>query len=180
MPSTHLILLRGVNVGGKHKLPMKELAELVVQQGCTGVKTYIQSGNVIATVAPKLAARLPTLMADAIRQRHGFDVPVVMRSLEELEKVVNHNPFLKAGKAEETLFVSFLKDEPHPDRLAQLDPHRSPGDEYLVQGRDVYFYLTNGAADTKLTNAYFDSKLATVSTSRNWRTVITLLAMMKS
>ncbi len=180
MPATHLLLLRGVNVGGKHKLPMKDLASLVAEQGCSDVKTYIQSGNVIATVPPKLAGRLPGLVAKAIQARFGFEVPVVMRSLREIEQVVARNPFLADGKPPEALFVLFLRDLPDSARVSLLDPNRSPGDEFQVRGRDVYLWLATGAAETKLTNAYFDSKLATVSTSRNWRTVTTLLSMMKS
>ena len=61
---------------------------------------------------------------------------------------------------------------------AAFDPNRSPPDEFLVRGREVFLHLPEGVADSKLTNAYFDSKLATVCTARNWRTVTTLLAMM--
>ena len=180
MPATHLILLRGINVGGKHIVPMKELAALVEQAGCTGVKTYIQSGNVIATVAPKLAPRLPAALAGSIKDRFGFDAPVVVRSRVELELVAAANPFLAAGLPADALYVCFLRDEPAPAKLAGLDPDRSPGDQYVVQGREIYLYLPAGVADSKLTNAYFDSKLATITTARNWRTVGKLLAMMRA
>ncbi len=180
MPATHLILLRGINVGGKHIVPMKELAALVEQAGGTGVKTYIQSGNVIATVAPKLAPRLPAVIAASIKDRFGFDAPVVVRSRGELERVGDSNPFLAAGKPEDALHVCFLRDEPDPAKVAGLDPDRSPGDLYIVQGKEIYLCLPSGVADSKLTNAYFDSQLATITTARNWRTVGKLLAMMRA
>ena len=73
----------------------------------------------------------------------------------------------------------FLADSPGQADVDLLDPDRSPGDEFIVRGREVYMYLPNGAADTKLTNAYFDAKLKTVSTARNWRTTNKLLELMK-
>ena len=76
-------------------------------------------------------------------------------------------------------FVSFLRDLPTPDQVASLDPDRSPPDRFVVVGPDIYLHVLTGAADTKLTNAYFDSRLKTVSTARNWRTVNKLLEMMR-
>jgi uncharacterized protein (DUF1697 family) len=72
----------------------------------------------------------------------------------------------------------FLADKPSKAHVDTLDPHRSPPDEFIVQGQEIFLRLPNGAGNSKLTNAYFDSKLATISTSRNWRTVNTLLEMM--
>ena len=71
----------------------------------------------------------------------------------------------------------FLRDAPTAAQVASLDPARSPGDAFTVRGRDVYLHCPNGFGRTKLTNEYFDRKLATVSTVRNWKTVLTLLAM---
>lgn len=176
--STFVALLRGVNVGGKNKLPMKDLAAMFAAAGCQDVRTYIQSGNVVFTAAPRVADQLPALIAARIEQAFGYRTPVVMRTTEQLAEVAAHNPFLTAGAAADSLHVLFLADPPSPDRIATLDPHRSPPDAFRVRGREVFLSLPNGAARTKLTNAYFDSKLATTSTGRNWRTVTTLLGLM--
>jgi uncharacterized protein (DUF1697 family) len=74
----------------------------------------------------------------------------------------------------------FLEHEPTTAQLESLDPNRSPGDFYVVLGKQIYQHLGTGAADTKLTNAYFDSKLKTISTARNWNTVQRLHALMQS
>ena len=66
-----------------------------------------------------------------------------------------------------------------PLGVEKLDPDRSPPDAFHVRGQEVYLHLPNGVANSKLTNAYFDSKLATTSTSRNWRTVTKLLDLME-
>ena len=73
----------------------------------------------------------------------------------------------------------FLADEPGAHLVTGLDPDRSPGDSFYVLGKDVYLHLPNGVVRSKLTNAYFDSKLKTTGTQRNWRTVCKLAAMME-
>ena len=60
MPATYLALLRGINVGGKNKLPMKDLTEIFIAAGCENVRTFIQSGNVIFRASPALSQQLPT------------------------------------------------------------------------------------------------------------------------
>ena len=180
MPEPFLALLRGINVGGKNKVPMKDLSAMFVAAGCKNVRTFIQSGNVIFDAPAKLRARVPSLIAAQIADSLGYKVPLVLRSMAELEEAVSSNVFLKMGAIEDSLHIMFLANVPDPSKVMALDPNRSPGDEYLVRGRDIYLRLPNGVADTKLTNAYFDSKLSTTSTGRNWRTVTKLLELMKS
>ena len=122
----------------------------------------------------------PDLIAKSIADRFGYRTPVLLRTREQLQDVVDFNPFVEAGGDEDTLYVMFLSDMPDPAALATLDPDRSPPDSYEVCGREIYFELLNGAAKTKLTNDYFDRRLGVVSTSRNWRTVNKLLELMKS
>lgn len=170
-------LLRGINVGGKNLLPMKALAEIFAAAGCTEVKTYIQSGNVVfrhgRTIDAAAAARA------AIAARFGLKVPMIVRSAAEMAKTIAGNPFPDRGIDEAWLHVMFLEDEPAAALIAGLDPERSQPDEFAVIGREVFLHLPNGAAKTKLTNAYFDAKLKTVGTQRNWRTVLTLAEMMR-
>lgn len=177
--STYVALLRGVNVGGKHKLPMKELVEICSKNECGNVRTYIQSGNVVFTAPATVANRLAQTLAKRIEERFGFPVPVVLRSHEQLAQVARSNPFLKAGKPESKLYVTFLADEPSAEALAKLDPNRSAPDEFRVIGSEIYMHFPNGMGNSKLTSAYFDSRLATVGTARNWTTVLKLVEMSK-
>jgi uncharacterized protein (DUF1697 family) len=178
MPSTHLALLRGINVGGKNKLPMKDLVAMFGAAGCRDARAYIQSGNVIFNAEPGVVTSLPETIAAQIAAQFGLRVPVVVRTAEALADVIRHNPFIAQGMTEESLHVLFLADMPTASRVDGLDPDRSPPDTCIVRGAEVYLHLPNGAGRTKLTNAYFDTKLATVSTGRNWRTVTTLSKMM--
>ena len=174
---TYVALLRGINVGGKNKLPMKDLASVFAEAGCSEVQTYIQSGNVVFRATPALANRLPAVITEAVTSRFGLRVPVVMRTSGELHKVANSNPFLCAGADEKALHVAFLANPPDSSRVNALDSHRSPPDQFSVRGQDIYLHCPNGLARSKLTNAYFDSGLATTSTLRNWRTVLKLLEL---
>lgn len=175
--SVHVALLRGINVGGKNKLPMKDLADIFVDTGCANVATYIQSGNVIFEGSAALAKKVAAGVRAEIKRRFSLTIPVVLRSGEELREVVSSNPFLSAGADPEHLHVAFLSDEPSADRVAAIDADRSPGDAFRVHSRDVFLHLPNGVAKTKLTNAFFDSKLATTSTVRNWRTILKLVEL---
>jgi uncharacterized protein (DUF1697 family) len=179
MSETYLALLRAVNVGGKNKLPMKVLVEICKEAGCKNVRTFIQSGNVIFDATSRAQAQLPGKIASLIAERFGYRTPVIVRSLNQISDVVANNPFLEQGGAEEALHVLFLADVPAAEVVAGLDPNRSPGDAFIVRGQEIFLKLTNGVADCKLTNNYFDKKLGTISTGRNWRTVTKLLELMK-
>jgi len=176
--SKHVALLRGINVGGKNMLPMKELAVMFAKAGCSDVVTYIQSGNVVFCADDKVAAGLGAAIAKQVEARFGLRVPLVLRTAAEIDVVIRANPFLKAGASEEMLHVCFLADRPGKEFIAGLDAGRSTPDAFAVVGREIYMQLVNGVSGTKLTNAYFDSKLKTVSTMRNWRTVLKLAEML--
>lgn len=172
----HVALLRGINVGGKAKLPMRDLAAIFAACGPAEVETYIQSGNVVFTAAqPEAVVAAVTL---EIARVYGYPGRIVLRSAEEFAAAYDANPFAQAGAPAETLHVYFLADCPDAQAVKALDAERSPGDSFVVLGREVYLHLPQGMARTKLTNSYFDTKLGTVSTARNWNTVSTLLKMM--
>ena len=177
---THVALLRGINVGGKNLLPMKLLVRLFEACGCRAVETYIQSGNVLFAASPEVARQLSKAVNQAIFKESRLAVPVIIRTVGELAAVVRAQPFDKAGADPKALHVAFLADEPSAAQLAALDSRRSPPDSFLVRGREIYLCLPNGMARTRLTNAYFDSKLATVATIRGLRTVETLLELCTS
>jgi uncharacterized protein (DUF1697 family) len=178
MPTaTHVALLRGVNVGGKNRLPMADLVTLIHEAGGRDARTYIQSGNAVFRAGAR-AAGFEAKLAQAISARFGITVPVVLRSVEELRRVASAHPLAGPGHdAGKQLHVGFLAAAPAEARVAQLDPARSPPDAFVVKGSEIYLLAPNGVARTKLTNAYFDSKLGTTSTFRNWATVQALLAL---
>jgi uncharacterized protein (DUF1697 family) len=93
MSETYVGLLRGINVGGKNKLPMQDLIAIFVKAGCAQVRTYIQSGNVIFRARPDLRPDLPGMITAAIAERFGYSVPLVLRTVDEMAGVLHNNPF---------------------------------------------------------------------------------------
>ena len=158
---------------------MKELARMFAAADCTDVRTFIQSGNVIFE-APAGAAGIGQAIQAAIEKRFGYRIPVILRTLPQLRKTIRDNPFLAIGVDQRALHVYFLADRPSADAVAGLDAGRSVPDRFEVRGQEIYLHLPNGMGRTKLTNAYFDSKLSTVCTARNWATVLKLAAMMEA
>ena len=174
---TRIALLRGINVGGKNKLPMKELAAMFADAGCTDVRTYIQSGNVLFRRNPALGQDVSSLISESIMNQFRYRVSVLTRTAAELREVVEANPFLQAGAEADKLHVIFLAEAPDDSQVHSLAPDYSPGDQFAVLGREIYLYCPNGFASTKLTNTYFETRLSTTCTTRNWRTVLKLLDM---
>ena len=172
----YVALLRGINVGGKNRLPMADLRDIFTAAGCGAVRTYIQSGNAVFEATQDLAEAVPETVALAIGERFGYETSVIVRSGEELRRIAASNPFDTSGDPR-FLLVAFLLDTPTADSVSRLDPDRSPPDEFAVRGSNVYLRYPNGVARSKLTNEYLAGQLQTVSTMRNWRTVLRLLEM---
>ena len=167
-------LLRGVNVGGKHAMSMTALCEVFAAAGCAESESYIQSGNVVfrSALDPETLQRQ---LATAIAERFGFAVPVVVRSAAELRLALARNPF--AEIAEDQLAVMFLRDRPTMESLTRLEVERFLPERFLVVDREIYLAMPNGAGRSKLTTAYFDTRLKTTGTVRNLRTIRVLLEM---
>ena len=174
---TYVALLRGINVGGRNRLPMDELARSFEQAGCVSVRTYIQSGNVVFVAAPSTALKARESVAAAVSARMGTGIPIVLRSVADLARVVEENPFLAESQDPRTLHVGFLSERPSPNRAASLDPDRSPPDEFVASGKEIYLRLPNGMSGTRFTASYVERVLGTAATFRNWRTVVNLLNM---
>src|SRR5688572_14725232 len=128
----HVALLRGINLAGKNRLAMKDLVQMFEDEGCASVRHYIQSGNVVFETSTQVAKKIPERIQRAIAKHAKIDVPVVVRTKDEIAAVVKKNPFLRTAKDTKALHVGFLEDEPNTKAIASLDPDRSPGDTFKV------------------------------------------------
>ncbi|GDX81339.1 hypothetical protein LBMAG42_31500 [Deltaproteobacteria bacterium] len=171
--SIFVALLRGINVGGKHLLPMADLRAVCEGLGWSRVVTHIQSGNVVF-YAHGAEADLASSLAHALETRLGFRVPVIVRPGASLTGTLAANPFAIAGEDASLCFVALLSSAPSPERVEKLDPTRSPPDRFIVVGSDVFLHLPNGAARTKLTVDWLERQLGGVATIRNLRTLAAL------
>ena len=155
---------------------MAELRSLLTSLGLEDVETYIQSGNVVFRSTETGGDALVSRIEDAIAERFGLTVSVLLRTPAELVELVGRNPFLVDEPDLAKLHVVFLDREPTAKAVAGLDPDRSPGDRWSVRGREVYLHLPNGAGRTKLTLDHFERRLAVRGTARNWKTALELVA----
>jgi uncharacterized protein (DUF1697 family) len=179
MSLAYVALLRGVNVGGKRTLPMAALKAIFERAGAARVETLIQSGNVVFEACEAPAPNIVAGAAKAISREFGFEAPIALRSASKWRALIAKNPFLAEGGDPKLLHAICLVAPPSPARIAKLDPARSPPDRFQARGEDIYLYLPNGVARTKLTNAWFDSTLCVASTMRNWPTILKLAAVLE-
>jgi uncharacterized protein (DUF1697 family) len=163
----YVALLRSVNVGGR-KVPMSELRAVFEELGYTGVRTYIQSGNVVFDAKSGTPARIRSLIESELRSEFGMEITVLLRTPAELGKIVKRNPFDKNA------YVTFLDKAPAPKLVQALDPASFAPDEFVVDGNEVFVRCPNGYGRTKINNTFFERKLATKATTRNWNTVALL------
>ena len=153
---------------------MATLREIVESLGHTDVETYVQSGNVVFTPASK-DDDLAEALSSAIAKQTGLDVEVVMRTADELERVVKANPYPVDDPTK--VVVAFLADEIELGDLALGDLSSYLPDELTLAGREIYVSLPNGQARSKLMEALTKRRLPTTVTVRNWRTVLALTEM---
>jgi uncharacterized protein (DUF1697 family) len=176
--NTYIALFRGINVGGKNILPMKELVGILDEQGCQKVKTYIQSGNVVFKNNAANVSGLSGNIRAEIKDRHGFAPLVLLLSLEEFVKIVKNNPFPEVRNDPKALHIGFLAAAPKEPNLTTLESLRGKSERFRLIDNAFYLHAPDGVGRSKL--AASTEKLLGVSmTDRNWKTVTKILEMAK-
>ncbi|MEU2059992.1 DUF1697 domain-containing protein [Streptomyces sp. NPDC013455] len=168
----HVALLRGINVGGKAKIAMKDLRDLFAAMGFEDVRTYLQSGNVVFTAA---GARVPADLAASIGQRIADDLgvraEVLLRSSASLARTLAGNPYAALEDDPAKLHVTFLAREPTADEAARLTVPAGETGVFTLAGDEIHLHVPDGYGRTKLDNAFIERRLGIPATTRNWRTV---------
>jgi uncharacterized protein (DUF1697 family) len=173
---TYIALFRGINVGGRHALPMKELKAVLEEHGCVDVRTYIQSGNAVLRSALSDAAHLAARVAAAVSASHGFEPAVLVLTPRELERAATGNPFPRAAGNPRSLHLFFLAATPKRPDLESLATLRARSERFELKGRVFYLYTPDGFGTSRLAGRA-ERLLGVEATARNWRTVTTLLEM---
>jgi uncharacterized protein (DUF1697 family) len=171
-----IVLLRGINLGARNRIAMPALRGSLARAGLEDVRTYLQSGNAVLSspLAPdKLAAQVGRL----ITAEFGLDIAVVVRTRDELAKVVARNPLGKMAKDPKRYQVSFLSQELPPEQLEMLAELAVESERFVAVGRELYAWHPEGVARSKLWNRLAGSGLGVTATARNWTTVTSLLEM---
>jgi uncharacterized protein (DUF1697 family) len=181
--ASHVALLRGINVGGRNKVPMAELREVVASLGHTGVTTYIQSGNVLFSTDETDTAKLAAALEAAIEDRFGVWSAVVVLSRDDLAGVLDGNPYTDEPDPRR-VHVVFLNAEPAQDMLDRIAAARTRAaavgarDTVTVVGRALFLHTPDGYGNSELAKSLSNAKTRTVvATARNWATATKLLSL---
>ena len=176
--TTHLALLRGINVSGHKMIKMDQLKKSLESIGFTDVQTYIQSGNVFVSSNEESAAKVGFLIKQEIVKSFGFDVPVLVLSKNDLMQCFENNPFLKDSDVDlKKLYVAFLSSQLPEDSISQLNLNFIKPDVLALDSTKIYIKYDVSPAKTKLDNNWIEKKLGVTSTIRNWNTVTQLLQL---
>lgn len=175
----YITFLRGVNMTGHNSIKMTELTELYVKIGCSDPQTYIQSGNVIFTNNSEIDPSSHSIKIEkAILERFKYVVPVMVRTVQDLNNIFSINPFLGERNFDPSkMAVIFLHEEATEAQLRKVEGVDYPPDRFKIVGREIYIYCPNGFGKTKLYTNFFEKKMGVKGTARNWKTITTILSI---
>jgi uncharacterized protein (DUF1697 family) len=137
---TYIAFLRAVNVGGR-VVPMTRLRALFEELGFEGVRTYIQSGNVFFSTKKGDRAALTRRIEGHLRDTLGFEVPTMLRTIDEVEAALALDPFKRVKVTPDVrLSILFLSKALPRDLKLPLDfpkqrstlLHTTPGEAFVV------------------------------------------------
>jgi uncharacterized protein (DUF1697 family) len=176
--NTYIAMLRGINVSGQKLIKMEALRAMCEALGFKHTQTYIQSGNIIFQTKQTAATALEKKIATAIKKDFGHEVPVMVKELEELQDIWQHNTFVTKRKEDITkIHVTFLDAAPDAAGLTQLKTVHAAPDEWLAYKKAIYLFCPGGYGNTKLNNNLLEQKLKRMATTRNWKTLAALIAL---
>jgi uncharacterized protein (DUF1697 family) len=171
-----VVLLRGVNLGATNRIAMPELREALADAGFDGVRTYLQSGNVVLS-SRMSTERVALTCRQQIADRFGLEIDVVVRTRDQLAEVVRRDPLGKVAANPKRYQVTFLASKLARDVVRKLEAAAVEPELLVVSGREVYAWHPDGIARSRLSAALAGRGLGVVATARNWTTVTKLLAL---
>lgn len=170
--ATWVLLLRAVNLGSTNKVSMPVLRERMAEAGFTDVRTYVQSGNIVAASKHRSEAAVARELHDLIEEHFGVDTPVIVRTPAQVAAVLAKNPFPDEVAASDRMVVAVFFTKPLPAGEAIVEHAASVGEKAFVDGRELYIAYSDGQHNSKLTPAAMRRLLGGMEgTARNWRTV---------
>lgn len=171
----YICLLRGINVSGQKLIKMKDLAPVFEQLGYNRVQTYIQSGNVLFSTPEKATDKLKHEIETRIHQTFGFEVPVFLLTPDDIQSILENNPFSEETRQHpEQCYVTLLAGVPQEQYSRSTQSLSGGTDLFHIAGNVVYLFCLGGYGKSKLSNNFFEQKLKTGATTRNWKTMVTL------
>ena len=171
-------MLRGINMTGHNTIKMTRLADMFRQLGYADAETYIQSGNIVFTSHNGDIDDVSSGIRKAILSEFNLNIAVIIRTSDEMKKIISVNPFLKEpGFDPSKMAVLFLELKPSDEQVLKVAGIDYPPDKFQINGGEIYVYCPNGFGKTKIYTNFFETKMKVTGTARNWRTVNKLLEM---
>ena len=174
--TTHLALLRGINVSGHNMMKMKALKDMLENIGFQNVRTYLQSGNVFVDAEEESASKVGFMIRQEIFKVFGHEVPTIVITKQDLELCFKNNPYLKEKDADtKKLYVAFVSTCLKSENINDLKISQFKPDEASIDGNRIFIKYAVGAGKTRFDQKYIEKKLNVTATIRNWNTVTNLL-----
>jgi len=173
--AVHVVLLRGVNLVKRNRIAMPELRSALRAAGFRDVATYLQSGNTVLSsrASPERVVRG---VGAVIRKSFCLEITVIVRSVSELDTIVQRNPLAGIATTPSRYLVTFLSAD-LPARVGDELGAIAEQESFAIVGRELYSWHPDGIGRTPLWERLASKSLGVAATSRNWATVTALLAM---
>ena len=168
----YVALLRAVNLPGHNQVAMADLRAWLEDLGFSDPRTLLQSGNLVFEGKAQPPGRLEAALEADARKRLKIDTPFVVRTGDDLARVVSRNPFPKEAASDPGhLLVLFAKANLAAANVNALEAAIVGRERIRGDGRHLYVVYPDGVGRSKLTGALIDRKLGVAATGRNWNTV---------
>lgn len=169
---TYTVFLRGINVGGHHKVPMKELCTMLESLGFSNIKTLLNSGNIVFKSELKNPSQIETFLETHLAEKFGFSIPVIVRTAEEINAIYDLNPFENTEvNSNIRLYISLLKNEM---KSSFSTPWQSEDKSFAVlqeYKNNVFSVLDLSKNKTPKAMEFLEKQYSKNITTRNWNTI---------
>lgn len=167
---TYFAFLKGINVSGHRIIKMVELKAMFESMDFKNVRTFIQSGNVVFE-SPAKADALKKKIEAGLAKSLGYSVNVILRSKDEMEKIVEDYPFTKVkGHEECKINIGYLDSVPDKAAINELECINNDDEIFLVKGNNLYHLCRKSFQDSLLGKNIVEKMLKVICTVRNWNT----------
>ncbi|HKC80981.1 MAG TPA: DUF1697 domain-containing protein, partial [Gemmatimonadaceae bacterium] len=179
-PTTHIALLRGINVGGHRQVGMTNLRNFLTELGFDNVRSVLQSGNLVFESRSRFGAELERFLEMEAVKRLALESDFHVRTVEEWKGVIRQNPFRKEAERDpKHLIVLFLKNAPSAKSVTALQADITGPEVVKAKGKQAYIFYPDGIGRSKLTSAMIEKRIGR-GTGRNWDTVLKLDVIAKA
>ena len=176
MTGRYLVMPRGINVGGRNRVPMAELRSKLTGAGYCDVATVLQSGNVMVSTEEDDPDEVARAMQRLLSDEFDVDVACVVRTANQVRAVLELNPLQEVVTDPSRYLVTFLSQQPDPEAVEALVGEDHSPEVIAIEGTDAYVWTPEGVYGMTLSYAYLEKRFGVIATARNWNTLEKIVA----